>query len=383
MTSFGRKIFFDARLRSGEEAPDPALCSLLKAMAPLLAPEEYLHVLVSHDGDMQWLDSEERVLRHVSRAAPDTLCGRWNLFRALIKIKPDVVHTVKCAPPAFAPGRVVFSMPPVMIPSDGERVVLEGGFLDKLRTMRALRRARRIICPTMALGEIAGRLAGRRALARVAIVRPGIDMSLFHPEDPAVLESTKITSRLPDKFLLVEDGLPKTGNIIPVLEAVKRIDSTETLPLVIMDATPAVRRAAAHAHLEESVIFINPESEEKRRRILCAAHLYLAPSLEDGMHKRILAAAAAGIPVVASALPGSMELFRNAAKFVQPLDPLEWARAIRSATMSLDWAEVARNNAMALAKSLSWTRAASDMLFEYRQLYKQTRKTSKRAKRRL
>ncbi len=87
-------------------------------------------------------------------------------------------------------------------------------------------------------------------------------------------------------------------------------------------------RQARGAHIDESVIFMGFRSDIPR--ILDATDVLALPSLHEGMPLTVIEAAAAGRPVVATAVDGTPEVVRDGETgyLVPPADPAALAKAL-------------------------------------------------------
>jgi glycosyltransferase involved in cell wall biosynthesis len=85
------------------------------------------------------------------------------------------------------------------------------------------------------------------------------------------------------------------------------------------------------------------------------------PSLTEGMSLGLLEAMAAGVPVVASNVPGNASLVRDGETglLVPPRDPLRLASALEALAAAPALRLRLRNAGMAAAAALTWARTAS------------------------
>lgn len=92
-----------------------------------------------------------------------------------------------------------------------------------------------------------------------------------------------------------------------------------------------------------------------------AASVFALPSLAEGYGLPALEAMAAGVPVVASAIPALAEVCAGAALLVPPADAGAWARAL---TVSLAGGAAVSDRVVAgeaVAKAASWDRGGAGL----------------------
>lgn len=374
MSAPAHTLLYDARRASDGTAEGAARGELLRAMAPLLAPGEMLHVLVSRPGELPFLDGNPQVMRHVADAPDDSLRGVWQAFRLALGIQAEIVHAPSSTFLLRGPGRPVADMPPIVMDGDAGRVQLGTGLLERWRNFRLVSRARRIFAPAETARPVIGRLLGPNGARRLLVIPPGVDTKTYHPIGPAAAAAFRAAYHLPEKYLLIAGPDRPVRNLMTVIRALTLMDSTETLPLVVL--APGNRRLSPVRHeverreLDDCFFPLESVPAADRPALFASAHLFLDPGLADGSHLDALAAMASGTPVIAAALPGARALLGEAVKLVHPTDPMEWARALRAALISLEWHDAVRAKGLAATACLDWPCAAAATLAAYRQLYR-------------
>jgi glycosyltransferase involved in cell wall biosynthesis len=134
-------------------------------------------------------------------------------------------------------------------------------------------------------------------------------------------------------------------------------------------------RLADHEGVGERVLFegYRPDPE----RWFATIDVLVRPSLTEGMPLGLLEAMAAGVPVVASDIPGNRSLVRDGETglLVPPRDPVRLAKALErlaasptlrrqlraagiAATAEMTWERAASLTAASLAKAAGWSEAA-------------------------
>jgi phosphatidylinositol alpha-mannosyltransferase len=147
-----------------------------------------------------------------------------------------------------------------------------------------------------------------------------------------------------------------------LVDAVARLPAGVELDVVGagVDAVDPGGRQRVHAH--------GRVSDEARDRLLTRADVLCVPSLEgESFGIVVLEGMAAGLPVVASELPGYAELLpRSAGRLVPPGDPVALADALREILEDADLREHMGRAGYEAARRYDWRRVADEVLEAYR-----------------
>jgi len=205
-------------------------------------------------------------------------------------------------------------------------------------------------------------------------VLPGVDASRYRPLDKEAKAEFRRKHHLPEHYLLMCGPDIPVRNLMTVISAMRRMDSTATLPLVIpgLQSKSAVRREVEKRKMDDCLFAIDDVSEEERPVLFASAALYVDPGLGSAARQGIVEAMACGVPVVASATNVSRKLFGTAAKLVHPRDTIEWARSLNSAQISVKWREGAIAAGLELARKYEWPLVAAKLLNIYRKLFEKS-----------
>ena len=218
-------------------------------------------------------------------------------------------------------------------------------------------------------GALRGRFVADRLIARlvtrvIAVSRGAADFLVHgkgYPPDKVVVvpngrDLTRFTPGAHREVVRKELGLDRDA---PVVGVVGRLE-TQKGHVYLLEAWPEVVRAhpdarllvvgegslhdalvdqARRAHVAESVIFTGFRSDVPR--LLDAIDVLALPSLHEGMPLTVIEAAAAGRPVVATAVDGTPEVVREGetGALVPPADPAALARALLAMLGDADAAE--------------------------------------------
>ena len=186
---------------------------------------------------------------------------------------------------------------------------------------------------------------------KVMLVPNGVDLAAFNP--------APIDAGGPLRVLCVARLIERKGQR-HLIEAVRRlVDEGLEVMLDLIgtgDALTANRRQADQLGVADRVAFVGYVPREDLAARYAAAHVFVLPSYNEGMSVATLEAMAAGLPVVATDIPGYAEVLRPGVEglLVSPGNPTALAHALKR--LLLDPGLAARLGAAgrARAKAFSW-----------------------------
>jgi teichuronic acid biosynthesis glycosyltransferase TuaC len=257
---------------------------------------------------------------------------------------------------------------PVSITLRGTEVPLARDPRRRLRIVKALRRAMRIVSVSDSLKRHAASLGV--AADKILVVRNGVDAAKFHRLD-------KRRARL--KLGLTADG-PVLVSVGALVERKGLHRVIECLPglcrrfpglryLIVGGAGPEgdlsaqLRSRVVELGLQDCVVFLGALAPEELRVPLSAADIFVLATRNEGWANVFLEAMACGLPVVTTDVGGNAEVVSDAklgviVPFGQP-DQLE--QAIADALVR-DWD---RDAIVAYAEANSWDRSISMLTEEF------------------
>jgi glycosyltransferase involved in cell wall biosynthesis len=198
--------------------------------------------------------------------------------------------------------------------------------------------------------------------SRVQVLRNGVDLKLFAPQDRAVARR---------ELGLNADGpiVLSVGSLIPVKAVdlvVRAVSALAKATLVIVGdgpKRPALQRLARDLSLEQRVRFLGSMAPARLASAYNAADVLVLASVREGFPNVLLEALACGTPVVATAVGGMPEIVREpaAGRLVQERTPEAIAAALRAVLAD----PPARAAVRAYAERFAWgpTTAAQIRLF--------------------
>jgi glycosyltransferase involved in cell wall biosynthesis len=248
----------------------------------------------------------------------------------------------------------------VFLPGGGLRqTLLEAGY--RLELAKA-KRARRLIAVSEHTRDTVVRRLGVDP-ARVAVTYEAADPPGSVEPDRSVLERHALGTPF---FLYVGSAYPYK-NLGRLIEAFARLGGEHRLVLAGDQEgfEAGLREQAVALGLGERVVFPGPVSDGELAALYDAALAYVFVSLGEGFGLPGLEAMQAGVPVVAASAGSLPEIYRDAARYCDPLD----VGSIASALAELAADGELRTRLVALgrerAAEFSWARTAEQTVAVY------------------
>lgn len=246
----------------------------------------------------------------------------WSTWRAVVGIRPDVVHAHWLVPQGIVAAllRVLDRrMPPFLVTSHGADL-----FALRGRVMRALKRwvVRNAAAVTVVSSAMQEELVRIGAEAGKAQVQPmGVDLRGRYTPDQSVPRSH-------DELLFVGRLVEKKGlrHLIDAMPAILRAQPTAFLTIAgFGPEEQALRKQVERQGLGERVHFLGAVPQEELPAIYRRAALFVAPFVQaasgdrEGLGLVSVEAAGCGCPVVVSDVPAVRDVFAEGeAIFVEP-----------------------------------------------------------------
>ena len=214
--------------------------------------------------------------------------------------------------------------------------------------------------------------------ARLEVVPPGVDLSVFHPSATArqrlglpadavvVLFAGRIQPlKAPDVLLAAVHQL---------LEREPSLRGRLVVPVVGgpsgtgLDHPDSLAQLAGRLGIEEVVRFVPPVSQAELADWYAAATLVCVPSYNESFGLVAIEAQACGTPVVAAAVGGLTTAVRDGISglLVEGHHPADYAGAMRRIIAAPELRERMSKAAVAQAEHFSWDRTADTMVGVYR-----------------
>lgn len=155
------------------------------------------------------------------------------------------------------------------------------------------------------------------------VIPPGVDFDLF---SPAPTVHARLTL-----------GIPEQGSVVLFVGSLTRVKGADVFAEAMAGLPGAVGIAVGRGELGEmisvrwpAIRLVGPATQELVARWMQAADLVIAPSRAEGLGLAAVEALACGVPVVACAVGGLVEVVKDGFNgvLVQPDDPAELRGAI-------------------------------------------------------
>jgi phosphatidyl-myo-inositol alpha-mannosyltransferase len=257
----------------------------------------------------------------VAAIAPDPLT-RWTIRRALTAFRPDVVHVHE----PFSPSTGMFAAQV----ADAPVVATFHAYADRARvvTLAAplLRRVWRRLAVRIAVSNAAAEFASRHFSGPVRIVPNGVDVELFAAATPATLPAGR-------RLLFVNRLEPRKGFDVAVRAFGMLAPEVPDLRMVVVGEGAEQRTIEQlPPSIRSRVLMLGRVPHAALAPYHAAVDLFVAPAVGGESFGIVLVEAmAAGLPVIASDIPGYREVVRDGIEgiLIPPRDPPALAAAVR------------------------------------------------------
>lgn len=210
--------------------------------------------------------------------------------------------------------------------------------------------------------------------ASIALVRPGVDLEIFHPPAGKDPRSGPLAGR-PLRLAFAGRLQPHKGPQVAVeaLGALRRMMPEVPVQLVVAgsqsgDDVLDLQSLAARAGVADAVQELPPLPHEELAELFRGSDAVLVPSFSESFGLVALEAMACGTPVIAHDVGGLSSLIthRRSGRLVPSLDPELWAEQLRWLVLHRRaWSRYSAT-AATLARSYSWEATATATLQAYR-----------------
>lgn len=305
--------------------------------------------------------------------SPVTLFKLWRLFR---RLRPDIVHTRNVAAlDALIPAALAGV--PVRIHGEHGRDIDD---LDGTNPRRQL--VRRLYKPFVhqyitVSRDLARYLQDRIKVppSRIAQIYNGVESSLFHPVEEGREAVPYPSFSGPGHFVIGTVGrMQEVKDQVTLARAFVRLmqvmpGAAQRLRLVMVGDGPLrerVRALLAEAGVDQYAWLAGKRDDVAR--IMRSFDLFVLPSLAEGISNTILEAMATGLPVLATAVGGNLELVQvgETGTLVPRDDPESMALALRAYAES---SELGRRHGAAARRAIETRFGMEAMVDAYMTIY--------------
>lgn len=308
-----------------------------------------------------------RALRVPYRGTVAPICFSRRSFRRIKRIvegfRPDVLHAHEPLAPSTSMLATFAATAPV--------VATFHAYADRSRLMEmagpVLRTVHRRISASIAVSEAAAEFLARSVPAPVEIVPNGIDVDRFATPGPP------LRGLPPGRWIVWVNRLDPQKGFPVLVRAFARLAS-ELDDVHLLVAGDGVDRDALELLSDphrQRVRMLGTVRHDALPRYLAAADVFVSPAVgQESFGIVLVEAMAAGIPVVASDIPGYREVVRDGTDglLVPPQDPDALATAIRQVLQEHELASALVEAGRERAQEFSWKAVVPRLEAVYRRV---------------
>ena len=227
---------------------------------------------------------------------------------------------------------------------------------------QSIRRARAIICPSMATRTSVVRLFDIPA-SRCHVIPHGVETVFALPASASVRAEVRSRYGLPARYVLQVGTIQPRKNYVTSLRALARIPPARRLPLIAAGVfgwnyEPVVD-AVRDLDLAPWVRFVGYAGLDDLPALYQMAEAAIFPSLDEGFGLPLLEAFAAGTPMIASNAGAIPEVAGDAALLAEPEDDAAFAAHLLRIMDDADLRERCIAAGRARAELFTWSSSAA------------------------
>jgi glycosyltransferase involved in cell wall biosynthesis len=206
---------------------------------------------------------------------------------------------------------------------------------------------------------------------KIHVVPNGVNTEKYFPiKNNDSIKSVKEKYSINNKYFLYLGTLEPRKNIVRLLEAYKKLKTSEDIPDLILAGKKGwlyrdIFECIHRLKLEKSVIYIGYLSDDDIVPIICGAIAFLFPSLYEGFGMPPLEAMACGTPVLTSNVSSLPEIVGDAALLVDPQNVDDIYEKLKMLVSNDDLRNKLIRRGLERASIFSWDNAAAKMMELY------------------
>ncbi len=364
------RVAIDIR-RAGDFGVGTYLRNIINQLARLDRTTRYL--LIGRRQHLEEFDPLPENFELLEYAAdPGSFHTHLHLPFLLRRRNVDLLHMPWFYAPALVPCRLVITvhdLTDVLAPPLGSTPAVQAGRLFFAR--RALARAHRILAVSHSSKRELARVFGIPE-SKIEVIYNALDERFIREPLPSDADRVLERHAVNYPFVLYAGNIKPQKNLARLIEAFAVAkaelrdspDLSRLKLLVIGDELskhPDLRRAVVRTRLREDVRFLGFVPYPVLRVFYAKARAFLFPSLYEGFGLPPLEAMAHGTPVLTSNVSSLVEVFSQAALFVNPENVFEIARGIRQILTEGVLREALIRRGYELIQRYSWERSAQQV----------------------
>jgi len=199
---------------------------------------------------------------------------------------------------------------------------------------------------------------------RITVVYEGVDRIFFKKASQEETDLTKKNYGITKPYFLFVGTVQPRKNLVRLIEAFAA--SNLNMQLIIAGSPgwlyEEIYTAPKTFGVEDKVKFLGFVKNESLPSLYSGATGLVFPSLYEGFGLPILEAFACECPVITSKVSSLPEIAEGAALLVDPTQPLEIKKALKSIAKQPDLAKSLKNKGLIRVKDFSWEKTAQETL---------------------
>lgn len=189
----------------------------------------------------------------------------------------------------------------------------------------------------------------------------GVDDSCHSIIELSEINNVRKKYNLPDKFILSLGSLEPRKNLVNIIKAFNKIDTT--IPLIIAGASGWKNKKILKLIKNDSRINLIGYIEEKDKAILYSlSHALIYPSFYEGFGLPIVEAMACGVPVIAGANSSQGEVLGDTGLLIDPYNISQIKQAIELILDNENLHQILVKRGVERVKQFNWINTAQRVL---------------------
>ncbi len=337
---------------------------LLNYLQELDSRNDYVVLLKPSDFE-DWEPKNPKFTKIACPYKEFTFSEQIGLWLQIRKLKPDLVHFGMTQQPVLYHGRVVTTIHDLTTarfrnPAKNQLFFGVKQVIYRWVVRKVAKKSQMLITPSKFV---------KADVAQYANVNPSKITVTYEAAEKITVTPIPIPELQATNFLLYVGRSTPHKNLERAVSAFKLVQETHPdLKLVLagkFDANHQLLKDYAAENRVKGVVFTDFVSEGQLRWLYEHGELYIFPSLSEGFGLPGLEAMAHGLPVVASDASCLPEIYKDGARYFDPLDSRDISSKITEVLDNPKLAQELKSKGAKVAASYSWQKTAQETLNVY------------------